>query len=362
MLSHQTASMNIIEQREIYRAILAIQNEAKDNCVRRSKRPSVDGSSDGTQRSVSGKKLDEKSSAGNNSIMLQSPFSETATPLPTRPNVLMASSKQNVQAPISPQNLENPTILHASSDFEHYTDGTEHDGTSSTSVHSIPGDSTIKQADSRNDGQCAERTALALFLIKPFIQDRSESLGGLLLSWYVQKSPMQQFDIQNHVSNNEQEGLPPVLHAYSELFLHEHQIIDEKIKDAGSGTFLVSLKRTHVDMSYHGILLKGVPVLHFVLESEVKNNQKTEKEIEAQFEEEAQWETIEAAKKQKIADEIAAAASAAAAATTEEGQLYILLLTSLRIRLSLRLAIADSWTVDSGNDKFRSFGKSKKRS
>lgn len=127
-----------------------------------------------------------------------------------------------------------------------------------------PGDSTNKLTDPNIGNQPKESKVLNPSLVKPVIRD---DYNGIFLIWIVHELKVPQADIQKHLARNQEEYLPPVLDAYQALFPHKHEAIEIKIKDAGTGASLISLRRSHV--VHRGILFKGISGLYFVLMSEM---------------------------------------------------------------------------------------------
>ncbi|KAL8732256.1 MAG: hypothetical protein Q9166_002828 [cf. Caloplaca sp. 2 TL-2023] len=296
---HQTTSMNIIEQREIYRAILAIQKQAQGNGSTRSKPLSGDCSSTGTPRvayplppaspahltnksspgegpalavsafppsSASPTHLTEKSSPDQEPALGPSPFANPAASLRLKSHVFVATPEPDKpDPPVLKELKRNPVTENTSSTSTDHTFGIRHDDMNSTSNQSSSGGSKSMHTKSNGGSQGEECKVLHLLVIKPFIKDDFDNIGGILLTYKVTKIPIEQADIQKHLSNSQGEGLPPVLDVYPELFLHERQVIREEIEDIGSGASLIMLKRSHADIWYREILFKGVPELQFIL-------------------------------------------------------------------------------------------------
>ena len=190
--SHQTASTNIVEQREIIDAILAIQKQQND----------------------------------------------IGRALPIRPHVLAAMP------------LPSPPIARTKPGSDH---------------SSLPVGVVLTSSEPILSDEAEGAKTLEFFLMKPTIND----LGDVIqLSWKIHKLRMQQAEILNHISNNEQEGLPPVHEIYQALYTHEHVALEDEISRAGAGSYVAlrSMKRIYTDLTYREILFKGIPGLQFVLE------------------------------------------------------------------------------------------------
>ncbi|KAL8925107.1 MAG: hypothetical protein Q9172_002374 [Xanthocarpia lactea] len=230
--SHQTASTNIVEQREIIDAILTIQKQQNDIESSKSKRLLVSSSSCNTPATATQDNLDEQST------LAQNGFPDTTPALAIRPHILAAMPPRS------------PPITRTKPGSDH--------SSPAAGVVLTPSESTI------SDGAEGAKT-LEFFLMKPTIKD----LGDVIqLSWKIHKLRMQQAEILNHISNNEQEGLAPVHETYQALYTHEHVALEDEISRAGAGSYvsLRSMKRIYTDLTHREILFKGIPGLQFVLE------------------------------------------------------------------------------------------------
>ncbi|KAL8862022.1 MAG: hypothetical protein Q9178_001477 [Gyalolechia marmorata] len=231
-LNHQTASTNIVEQREIIDAILAIQKQQNDIESSRPKRLLVMSSSCYTPATATQDNLDEQSTLAQNRLP------NTTPALSIRPHVLAA-----MPPPSPPVTRTKP--------------GSDHT--------SLPVGVVLTSSESTLSDESEGSKTLEFFLMKPTIKD----LGDVIqLSWKIHKLRMQQAEILNHINNNEQEGLPPVHEIYQALYTYEHVALEDEISRAGAGSYvsLRSMKRIHMDLTHREILFKGIPGLQFVLE------------------------------------------------------------------------------------------------
>ncbi|KAL8723796.1 MAG: hypothetical protein Q9181_007192, partial [Wetmoreana brouardii] len=274
---HQTASTNIIEQREIYRAILAIHKQTQGSGSSNIKRLSVDRSHNDAARPASQRKMGEKSPSVEKSTLVQSPPTTSASSPPIRPTNFMAIPEPNMPDTRSSQEpKKEPIPEKASSGCVDCTGNTQHDGANSISDQSLQGGNTTLRDDSNTKNQHEEPEELDLWFIKPYIRDYFGEGDGVLLTWIVYKLQMPQVDIQKLLDKEQQESLRPLVEVYQDLAAHENECIRKSIEDAGFGASLLSLKRTHTDMSHRGILFKAVPGLQFAVMS--KKSQKVKED------------------------------------------------------------------------------------
>ncbi|KAL8707370.1 MAG: hypothetical protein Q9220_007594 [cf. Caloplaca sp. 1 TL-2023] len=264
---HQTASTNIIEQREIIAAILAIQKQQRRPQEPLRQSSPVDRAGNSTpigappigpiERSIS---LDEAST------LAPTPSSSSLASLPIRPNVLMALPTPNTRASLSPKKI---APNNCGDGCEPSRDSAENSQEGCNS-RILPFQSRSSHHEQRmlpiradKDGESGDSRLLDLFLMRPVIEDIEDTIQ---LSWRIHKVQMQQAEIQNQISQNEREGLPPVFEVYQDLYGHEYKAIELKISEFAVKRSLVALKRIHMDMRHRGIFFQGIPGLQFVLQ------------------------------------------------------------------------------------------------
>lgn len=264
--SHQTPSTGIIEQREICRAILAIQKQAQVNGSFKIKRLSVDRSCNDAPRPASQMKMGEKSPSVEKPTRVHFPLATSAASPPIRSTVFVAMPEPSMPDTRSSQGpKEEPIMEKASSDSEDCTGGAQQHSANSSSDQSPQGSNPTLRDNSNNKNQHEEPEVLDLWFIKPCIEDNFGRADGVFLYWIVYKLPIPQAEIQNLLDKDQQESLPPLVELLQDLTAHENASILKTIEDAGFGASLISLKRTHTDMSHRGILFKGVPGLQFAV-------------------------------------------------------------------------------------------------
>ncbi|KAL9598069.1 MAG: hypothetical protein Q9179_004046 [Wetmoreana sp. 5 TL-2023] len=279
---HQTASARIVEQREIIGAILALQQQQQANPNPKSKRLSMDRSSNCTPRPESRKSLDKESSWPDEDETLAQPSAfNSVKSLPMRPNVLMTLPDQNLPAPTTSMKRSTSNDTESStSEGCAIENRKENDDSSMQSVsnQSLRGGCVPTPSETTLDGDKRKITALDLFLMKPEIRDLADMIQ---LSWKTHKVQMQQAEIQKQVIKNREEGLPAVFEVCQDLYTHEHKAVEDEISKAGAHISLISLKRTHVDMWHREIFFKDVPGLQFVLERDIQHSIRPELAHEA---------------------------------------------------------------------------------
>ncbi|KAI4261359.1 MAG: hypothetical protein L6R42_003443, partial [Xanthoria sp. 1 TBL-2021] len=265
-----TTTTSIVEQREIYRAILAIQKQSQGNSSSRAKRFSMGGSSEGTPRVVSPPSL-----ASHTNSKKTSSHGDEMTSI--APSLADLPSPQAFMAKSDPPVLRNSefeaTNKNPSSGSIDTIDEAQRDGMNSNSNRLSPGGDKTPELTATVGSQREQRKVLDYFVTKPIIKDDTRWPGGISLSFRNHKIPMQQVDIRKKLFCSKEEGLQPVLDAYLELCDHERHIFDDLTEDIKSHTSLMLLKRTYADISYGGILFKGVPELQFIMERPMNENQ-----------------------------------------------------------------------------------------
>lgn len=280
---HQATSMSIVEQKEIYRAILAIKKQTQGDCSSRANSVTQKASSNGTSRAVS-----PPSPASCTVARRMSSSSENRA-------TLSASSTDPAAAPnLSPQNLATkPGGLHASPPVVLQT--SEKDATLETSTlgsrQSLDEiEIELNSVDCKSDQLSAEGNKtpqlhvddinqneayreLEFFAIKALIQDRTDQYSTISLVFQNHRLPLQQVDIREKLSESKEGGLQPIADGYLDLFKHEREAIDNLVEQSRWRPSLLLLKRTFTDMNCRGILFKSVPELQFIIERPTIENQ-----------------------------------------------------------------------------------------
>ncbi|KAL8669626.1 MAG: hypothetical protein Q9168_005791 [Polycauliona sp. 1 TL-2023] len=256
--SHHNTSKNIVEQREIIDAILALQKEQNANHVKPQRLPASPTDEDKSKMVTSRDANEISVAAATESAIGPSQSSNPANTLPIRPNVLIAMPPSNMpekrtarpEPASGPDNRCLPTDYHASNRH-----GCQEDGTPSDSGHSSLRGGGVPTPTESTLGSEANKTSTLIFLLmKPIIKD----LGDVVqLSWQVHDILMRQAEILSQISKDEKEGLPSVYSVYQSL--------------AGFDVSLRSLKRVYIDMTHREMLFKGIPGLQVVLERSVQN-------------------------------------------------------------------------------------------
>lgn len=171
---------------------------------------------------------------------------------------ILELSKQFGKIQVDPPNAQsNPPLP------EHYTPGLQSPKLNDSSSQSLRGGSSCTLAESTPSDAGLGDKQLDLFLMKPAVQDLVDVIQ---LSWKVHRAQMQQAEIHEQVTRNQENGISTVSELYQDLYIHEHKAIEDQIAKAGIATSLTSLKRFHADLWHRKILFKGVPGLQFVLE------------------------------------------------------------------------------------------------
>lgn len=265
--------MGVVEQREIYRAILAIQKQVQDNDSIHSEVVSVDLPDNNTQRPASPRALNKSSSIEEMLSVKRISFAPSDPAPPLTPNVFLAMSEPGNPELGSPQERRKEEIgLNESSMFENCSSRIEQ-GTTQSNLQQSSNDYKTPPPDVKDIGNHLEdHKVLDLFLAKPMLRDIHD---GILLTWSILSTQMQKADIEKQLSKDQEQGLPSIVEVYEDLSLYEHEAIGTRTANAGPGTSLISLKRTHADITHRGILFKGIPSLQFVLMTDL-NGQKND--------------------------------------------------------------------------------------
>ncbi|KAL8850343.1 MAG: hypothetical protein Q9221_004758 [Calogaya cf. arnoldii] len=274
MRRNQTTSTNIVEQREIINAILVIQQQQQGSQDLKLLRLSPRCSSGDKPETVTSNTVDKTSSSLDaGSTFALNRFSNSTKTLPTRPNVFIAlpSPKAAITETTPKESMSsraNRSVTigcHADERHIHREDATA----SSSGQSALRCDSTPTPAESNVGNGVESFGYLRSYLMKPVIQD----LGDVIqLSWKIHSILMQQAEIRNQISKNEQEGLPLVNEVYQNLYAHEHAALEDTISKDGASfdVSLRSLKRIYIDLTHREILFKGIPGLEFVLERTIE--------------------------------------------------------------------------------------------
>ncbi|KAL8871114.1 MAG: hypothetical protein Q9174_002988 [Haloplaca sp. 1 TL-2023] len=276
--SHRTASTNIVEQREIISAILALQKQQKIEVNVRSKRLSVELPENRTPRSVSTLGRSRKTSSPTKAPALtpQIPSEREPTPknpspspkiAPFRPHVMMAMPMQDFPQTVAQEDRSAQSLSRKIS-----TENPRSEDTltrASDSTPSLRGGTELTPSESTLNEEKHNSKALDLFLMKPVIQDLADIIQ---LSWKTHKIQMQQSQIEQQKRKNDSDGHESVFEIYQDLYAHENKRIEAEIANSGADASLVSLKRTFSDMWHREICFKGVPGLQFILERVVQRD------------------------------------------------------------------------------------------
>ncbi|KAL9580862.1 MAG: hypothetical protein Q9203_006134 [Teloschistes exilis] len=304
---HQRASTNIVEQREIIGAILALQQRQHGNIDPTARKLSIDRTMNSTPRPFACKDPGREASWPDEETTLgATTSSDLSAPLPFRPHVLMAASFPDMPNSVLSQHrsVENHTKnLPIDKSLNESRSSLANSGFETPSNQSMRGGIASTPSESTLDEPDTNSKALDLFLMKPEIRDVADMIQ---LSWKIHRIRMQQAEIQKQVIKNQQEGNPALYEMFQELYAYEHKAIDDEIARAVSTTSLVSLKRTHADMWHRDILFKGVPGLQFTLERTTKQVSRPQQEFmekSADPSELAQWSDLETPLKRQRSEE-----------------------------------------------------------
>ncbi|KAI4198234.1 MAG: hypothetical protein LQ350_005396 [Teloschistes chrysophthalmus] len=304
---HQTASTNIVEQREIFGAILAIQQQQQGNLNSTARRLSTDRTMNSTPRPFACKDPERETSWPDDEATLgATSSSDLSAPLPFRPQVLMAVPFPNMPNGISSQHrsVGNHTKnVPIGKYLNESRSSLANSGLETPSSQSMRSGFISTLTESTLDEPATNSKALDLFLMKPEIRDVADMIQ---LSWKIHRIQMQQAEIQKQVIKNEQEGNSAVWEMSQELYAYEHKAVNDELSRGVSDASLVSLKRTHADMRHREILFKGVPGLQFILERATKQvsrpkHESMEKSVDrSEF---MQWSDLETRVKRQYSEE-----------------------------------------------------------
>ncbi|KAL8907492.1 MAG: hypothetical protein Q9171_005834 [Xanthocarpia ochracea] len=266
---HEAAPMAVVEQREIYRAILTIQKQVQDKDSIHSEVHSEDTPDKGTPRPASLRVLDKRSSFDELPTAKQPSLAPSDVDPPLTPNVFMATSEPDKPDSPSPQERKDEAInVNGSSSSKDCSTGIKQGNPNSKLQQSPPHGKTppLSVTDIEDHGE--DHKILVLFLVRPHIRD--DGPGRITLSWHTVKPGVSQADVEKQLSKDEEQGLPSILEVHADLSVYEEASINQKIAISGPYTSLAWLKRTHVDKTYRGILFNGIPSLQYVLMTDTK--------------------------------------------------------------------------------------------
>ncbi|KAL8957220.1 MAG: hypothetical protein Q9183_006115, partial [Haloplaca sp. 2 TL-2023] len=270
--SHKTASTNIVEQREIISAILALQKQQNVESNAKSNHLSVESSGNGTSRSIPTLDRSENPSSPPKPPALTPASPSERKPLPTnsapspkivpfRPHVAMAMPKQDFPPHTAQQDKPERSAPQEIPPGNSRSDDTPTSGSNST--QSLRSGTQLTPSESTLNEEKTSSKALDLFLMKPVIQDLDDIIQ---LSWRIHKLQMPQSWIEQQKEKDDLEKPGSTFEVYEGLYAHENKAIEVAIANAGAGASLALLKRTYVDMRHWGICFQGVPGLQFNLE------------------------------------------------------------------------------------------------
>ncbi|KAL8974685.1 MAG: hypothetical protein Q9197_001089 [Variospora fuerteventurae] len=279
---HETAPMGVVELREIYRAILAIQKQVQDHDSIHSEVIPVELPDKNTQRPASPRALSKRSSFEEVLSVERISLAPSDHAPPLTPNVFMATSEPGNPELGSPQERKEERIgLNESSMSKNCSSGIEQWTTQSNLQQSPNYYNKTPPLDVKDIGNHLEdHKVLDLFLAKPMLRDIHD---GILLTWSILSTQMQKADIEKQLSKDQEQGLPSIAEAYEDLSLYEYKAIGTSTANAGPGTSLVSLKRTHEDITHRGILFKGIPSLQFVLMTDINEQKNDDRRLRARL-------------------------------------------------------------------------------
>ncbi|KAL9011001.1 MAG: hypothetical protein Q9180_009238, partial [Flavoplaca navasiana] len=277
---HQTTSTSIVEQKEIYRAILAIKKQLRSDNISRAKRLSTsgDGSGDCTSRAAS-----PPSPASHTQSPKIPPTGEEST------SVLPSTAVPSAASGSSPQTLAilpgkyppGPSVANPNEDIckspslgsAASISDLQANGLDSDANQSFPGsNNNMPQLNTAVTGECEQPQILDYFLLAPHILDDERRPGAILLKYRLTSIPMPQIDIQKE-SLSDKEQRQPILDGWLELRDHERVLIDHLVNDLKTHISVMRLKRTYTDITFRGILFKDIPQLHFIMDQRARKDQ-----------------------------------------------------------------------------------------
>ncbi len=285
---NQSASSNMIEQRDFMRAIVALhqqQHTGEKKSAVTSSAPREGSGSPSSITTAAIRSIDLSSSGEDTatiSVYLQASIPPNQPRTPTKITKLIANTRglpmqlsdasrhstewmsgdlgEDVTPALSSPELPLPNnfdISNSSSTiwsdcWPNYIASSLDTGESTDNI--IPNGETKKE--------------LVLFLLKPMVR---EFFDRIEISWSVQKTRMQEPAIRKQMDKNEADGVPSVIDMLEELNAYEQAMVDTELSETSSRpeALLLSLKRTKIDIRHRDIVLKAVPGLQFVVERQV---------------------------------------------------------------------------------------------
>ena len=255
---NSSTTLSIIDQQNLVRAIVALQQQQKSQVRRRT--PLKENTSPTLAQNAP---RAGSSRSSRLSRKAHQPWQQKIVSLPDAQNDsqrninldddLSISTNTSVQeAPEHP-----PTLANLSKDGD------------PLQIPSRPSPSQVKTTPNpSSDTMKSDSTYLRLFLVKPEVRERYETIE---LSWSDVDAHLQQSDIREQLALYKRENLPPVLDILETLEAYERLTIEDLIprNDIYSSRpkyELLALKRTRTDISYGGMLFQGVPELRFVIQ------------------------------------------------------------------------------------------------
>ena len=120
-----------------------------------------------------------------------------------------------------------------------------------------------------------EKAELQMFLLKPVVKDYFDKIE---LSWSVRNTKMQQSEIRKQMTKNERDNLPSVMDMLEDLHASEQATIEKIIADMesyafGSAAELIALKRTKTHISHREMVFQDVPGLQFIVQQDRSQRQ-----------------------------------------------------------------------------------------
>ena len=285
LYSNQSASSTISEQRDLMRAIVALQQAQRDGLTfKESKEREMTKTRLGeTRRQPSStgthKSLTSDADEADSPPLVISAHSSAVSPS-RNPSARMKIKavginpsyqtypEANRSRELDPQDVHLPlnsymTAVQISS-FPSVTTSDRMDWPGGSDTERPP---PLGKKSSGNPHRSGSKLnmELQLFLMKPIVQDFFDKIE---LTWSVHNPKMQDSAIRKYMAKNEDDGIPSVLDMLHTLHDYERTVVDSKMHDRVSGCegSLLSLKRTKTEILHRNITLKDVPGLQFVVE------------------------------------------------------------------------------------------------
>ncbi len=224
--------MGVVEQREIYRAILAIQKQVQDKDSIHSVFHSEDTLDNGTPRLASLRDFDKRSSFDELSTAKQPSLAPSDVDPPLTPDVFMATSEPDKPDPRSPQEMKDEAIhVDGSSSSNDCSTGIEQGNLNSNLEQSPPTGKipTLNVIDIKDHGE--DHKKLVVFLLRPQIWGGGDKIT---LSWHNVIPGVSQAEIEKYIVK---QSLPTILEVYADLSVYEQTSIDHNIASRACNTF-----------------------------------------------------------------------------------------------------------------------------